>query len=63
MMKLANAIVDMVRMSVFLRPILSPKRPKTIPPTGRATKPTAKTASTDRSAEVGLLLSKKLAAR
>lgn len=37
-------IICRVRISIFLRPILSPKWPKIMPPSGRATKPTAKVA-------------------
>src|SRR6266849_3508359 len=40
-------------MSIFLRPSLSPKWPKTMPPTGRAAKPTQKVAKADNWAACG----------
>ncbi len=41
MQKVATPISISVVTSMDLRPILSPKCPKTMPPTGRAKKPTA----------------------
>jgi len=44
MATVATPMISRVRMSIFLRPSLSPKCPKMMPPMGRATKPMAKVA-------------------
>ena len=44
----------MVSASTFLRPILSPIGPKTMPPSGRTRKATAKVAKEDSSCAVSL---------
>ncbi|SLH24045.1 Uncharacterised protein [Mycobacteroides abscessus subsp. abscessus] len=43
--KVAAPISSSATTSIFLRPIRSPKCPMTMPPSGRATKPTAKVAN------------------
>ena len=39
--KVATPIISSETTSIFLRPTRSPKWPKTTPPSGRATKPSA----------------------
>ncbi|MNX58307.1 hypothetical protein D3C86_891440 [compost metagenome] len=43
-----------VTIKVYLRPIISPSRPKNNAPKGRTTNPAAKVANVDRKAAVGL---------
>lgn len=45
MMKLPSATAPTAKIMIFLRPKRSATKPKTTPPSGRATNPTAKTAS------------------
>jgi hypothetical protein len=42
MLKVASSMINSVKTSIDRRPTRSPKWPKTIPPMGRATNPTAK---------------------
>ena len=51
-----------VTMNVYLRPIISPRRPKNNAPNGRTTNPAAKVASVERKAAVGLPSGKNLVA-
>jgi len=51
-----------VRTRIFLRPSLSPSRPKMIPPRGRSAKATAKTAKASRRPITGSVELKKVAA-
>ena len=46
--KVASAIIMRVKARTFLRPRRSPSRPRITPPSGRATKVTAKTPRTDK---------------
>ena len=48
-------MISMVVISTNLRPRLSAIRPKTMPPSGRIRKPTAKTARVESRAETGSL--------
>jgi hypothetical protein len=55
----ANPMISIVASSTDFRPTTSPKWPKTNPPIGRATKPTAKVAKTAMVAAVGSNVGKK----
>ena len=56
--KVATPMISMVATRVFFRPIRSPMCPKIRPPTGRATKPTAKVANASSVPTAGSLLGK-----
>ena len=60
MTTVAMPMVSSEATSVFLRPMRSPKWPKTIEPIGRATKATPKTANDCSSEIVGSALAKKI---
>ena len=53
----------MVTRKVYLRPTMSPRRPKTSAPNGRTKKPAAKASSVKMKAAVGATPEKNLAAR
>ena len=57
-----NAIRKMVSTSAVLRPLVSPSRPITMPPSGRARKPTPKAANEASSEAVGSLFGKNFVA-
>lgn len=59
MAKVPIAIMIIVSASTFLRPILSPMGPKTMPPTGRTRKATAKVAKDESNWTVELSDGKK----
>jgi hypothetical protein len=52
MANVPTAIMIIVRASTFLRPMRSPMGPKTMPPSGRIRKATAKVAKEDSSCAV-----------
>ena len=62
-MRLPAPMSSMQITSDAFRPSLSPTTPKISPPSGRARKPPAKTASVDSTADCGSPVLKKLAAR
>ena len=53
-MKVDRPMIMMVIRKVYLRPIMSPSRPKKIAPKGRTAKPAAKAISAKMKAAVGL---------
>src|SRR3546814_14630667 len=63
MRKVDPPINRRVSKKVNFLPAISPKRPNTIAPNGRTTKPTAKSASVERKAAVGFSSGKNLVAR
>ena|GEM_PF-3408106 len=52
-MKVEAPISKMVTRKVYLRPIMSPSRPKTSAPNGRTMKPAAKASKAKMKADVG----------
>ena len=50
-MKVAPPMIRMVTRKVYLRPIMSPRRPNTMAPNGRTMKPAAKASSAKMKAE------------
>ncbi len=52
-MKVEAPISKMVTRKVYLRPIMSPRRPNTSAPKGRTMKPAAKASNAKMKAEVG----------
>ena len=61
-MKVDRPMIRMVTRKVYLRPIMSPSRPKTSAPNGRTAKPAAKAISAKMNAAVGLTPEKNCAA-
>jgi hypothetical protein len=52
-MKVDRPMIRMVTRKVYLRPIMSPRRPNTSAPNGRTMKPAAKASSAKMKAELG----------
>ena len=52
-MKVDKPMIRIVTRKVYLRPIMSPKRPNTSAPKGRTMKPAANASSAKMKAEVG----------
>ena len=52
-MKVDAPMITMVTRKVYLRPIMSPRRPKTSAPNGRTMKPAAKASSAKMKAVLG----------
>ena len=61
-MKVDRPMIMMVTRKVYLRPIMSPSRPKNSAPNGRTAKPAAKAISAKMKAAVGLTPEKNCAA-
>ena len=52
-MKVDRPMIRMVTRKVYLRPIMSPRRPNTMAPKGRTRKPAAKASSAKMNAALG----------
>ncbi len=63
MKKVPTPISVIVMRKVYLRPMMSPRRPKNSAPKGRTAKPAAKASSVKMNAAVGLTPEKNVAAR
>ena len=62
-MKVDRPMIRMVTRKVYLRPIMSPRRPKTRAPNGRTMKPAAKASSAKMKADAGIEAGEELLAR
>ena len=58
-MKVDRPMIRIVTRKVYLRPIMSPRRPKTSAPNGRTRKPAAKASSDAMNCAVGSSAAKK----